>query len=133
MMMKRLRVFAVLAGLAGVTACAMPPGAEPTLAGGAFTRVETAQAGTDASRSASTPVSRTVRDERGLASLQLVPFRIGVSTTTVERLARRSGCIPRTGAGLLVDEGPVEVYRLQCEDGSFFKARCELRQCTQMR
>ena len=36
------------------------------------------------------------------------------------------------GAGLVTPEGPVEVYRMMCQDGKTFMARCELRQCKSM-
>ena len=67
----------------------------------------------------------------GGAPIERVPYRIGVSSATVEQLARRHACIGQ-GAGLITEPGPVEVYRLQCADGKVFMARCELRQCRKM-
>jgi ABC-type uncharacterized transport system auxiliary subunit len=74
-----------------------------------------------------------IQDERGSAILQKVAFRSGVSSATVEKLARRFGCAGSTGAGLITDKGPLEVYRLRCDNGTTFMAQCELRQCRPMR
>jgi hypothetical protein len=63
--------------------------------------------------------------------IERVPYRVGVSSSTVEQLARQHACVGQ-GAGLLTEPGPVEVYRLQCGDGKVFMARCELRQCRRM-
>ena len=63
--------------------------------------------------------------------IERVPYRVGVSTVTVEQLARQHACVGQ-GAGLVTEPGPVEVYRLQCSDGKVFMARCELRQCRKM-
>jgi hypothetical protein len=75
----------------------------------------------------------TIQDEEGTVEVQKVEFRPGVSSATVERLARRFGCTGSTGAGLVTDKGPVEVYRMKCDDGTTFMAQCELRQCRPMR
>ncbi|MBD8528907.1 MULTISPECIES: hypothetical protein [unclassified Massilia] len=63
--------------------------------------------------------------------VERVPYRVGVSSVTVEQLARQHACSGQ-GAGLITEPGPVEVYRLQCSDGKVFMARCELRQCRKM-
>jgi hypothetical protein len=64
--------------------------------------------------------------------IERVPFRLGVSSATVEKLARQQACSGGPGAGLVTETGPVEVYRMQCDNGKVFMARCELRQCKQM-
>ena len=64
-------------------------------------------------------------------TIERVPYRVGVSSSTVEQLARQHACTGQ-GAGLITEPGPVEVYRLQCSDGKVFMARCELRQCRKM-
>jgi hypothetical protein len=69
--------------------------------------------------------------DAGGAPIERVPFRIGVSSSTVEQLARQHACTGQ-GAGLVTEPGPVEVYRMQCADGKVFMARCELRQCRKM-
>lgn len=74
----------------------------------------------------------TIQDENGRVEVQKVPFRPGVSSTTVERLAKQFGCSGSNGAGLLTEKGPVEVYRMQCDNGTTFMAQCELRQCRPM-
>jgi hypothetical protein len=61
-----------------------------------------------------------------------VEFRVGVSSVTVEQLARQQACVGGVGAGLLTAPGPVEVYRMACDNGKIFMARCELRQCKPM-
>ena len=73
--------------------------------------------------------------DAGGAAIERVPYRVGVSSATVEQLARRHACTGHgagQGAGLVTAPGPVEVYRLQCADGKVFMARCELRQCRKM-
>ena len=82
---------------------------------------------------AAAPVSRPAAglvDANGVP-IERVPYRIGVSSVTVEQLARQHACVGQ-GAGLITEPGPVEVYRLQCSDGKVFMARCELRQCRKM-
>jgi hypothetical protein len=66
------------------------------------------------------------------APIERVPFRIGVSSATVEKMAGQQACTGGQGAGLITDPGPVEVYRMQCDNGKVFMARCELRQCRRM-
>ena len=65
-------------------------------------------------------------------AVETIPFRTGVSSATVEKLAKQQGCTGGQGAGLITQPGPVEVYRMRCESGKVFMARCELRQCRQM-
>ncbi|MBR7801738.1 DUF2846 domain-containing protein [Undibacterium fentianense] len=65
----------------------------------------------------------------GPIKVERVPFEIGVSSVTVERIAKKNSCESKKGAGLLYKKGPLEVYRVNCEDGRELKARCELRQC----
>lgn len=72
-------------------------------------------------------------DGEGDVTVQTVSFRPGTSSATVERLAKRFGCTGSTGAGLITDKGPVEVYRMKCDNGTTFMAQCELRQCRPMR
>jgi hypothetical protein len=66
------------------------------------------------------------------APIEKIPFHTGVSSATVERMARDQACTGGQGAGLITQPGPVEVYRMQCGDGKVFMARCEMRQCRQM-
>ena len=68
----------------------------------------------------------------GDGSIETVPFRTGVSSATVEKMGRARACTGGKGAGLVTEPGPVEVYRMQCENGKTFMARCELRQCRPM-
>ena len=87
------------------------------------------------------PVAVAAKPAPGLqdpsgAPIERVPFRLGVSSATVEKMAKEQGCAGGQGAGLMTAEGPVEVYRMRCEDGAMrgkvFTARCELRQCVKM-
>lgn len=65
--------------------------------------------------------------------VQRVDFRPGISSATVEKLAKAEQCRGGQGAGLVTEVGPVEVYRMACDNGKVFLARCELRQCKPMR
>jgi len=85
----------------------------------------------DAPEMAVTPGANGLADVNGVP-IQKIPFRIGVSSATVEKLARQQACSGGQGAGLITQPGPVEVYRMQCADGKVFMARCELRQCRKM-
>lgn len=59
-------------------------------------------------------------------------FTPGISSVTVENMAKKIGCIGNQGASRMSPKGPIELYRIQCENGSVFEARCELRQCKQL-
>ncbi|WP_426107526.1 hypothetical protein [Massilia sp. TSP1-1-2] len=76
---------------------------------------------------ASTPASVMVQGER--PATERLPFRAGVSTVTVEKLGQAVGCVGGQGAGLMTPQGPVELYRMRCDSGQVFMAKCELRQC----
>jgi hypothetical protein len=65
--------------------------------------------------------------------IERVEFRSGVSSATVERLAKDAGCEGGIGAGLVTEPGPVEMYRMVCGNGKVFMARCEMRQCAPVR
>ena len=80
---------------------------------------------------APTPMQAPQLTDANGVPIERVPYRVGVSTVTVEQLARQHACVGQ-GAGLVTEPGPVEVYRLQCSDGKVFMARCELRQCRKM-
>ena len=81
------------------------------------------------------PAAPGLTDSQG-TPIERVPFRTGVSSATVEKMAKQEGCSGGQGAGLMTEAGPVEVYRMRCEDGPMrgkvFTARCELRQCVKM-
>jgi hypothetical protein len=70
-------------------------------------------------------------DQNG-APIERIPFRPGVSSVTVEKLGKQRACASNEGAGLVTASGPVEVYRMTCDSGKVFMARCELRQCKAM-
>ncbi|HEV7815572.1 MAG TPA: hypothetical protein VGP06_10805 [Janthinobacterium sp.] len=64
--------------------------------------------------------------------IEKVAFRSGISSVTVEQLAKKQSCHGGLGAGLVSEPGPVEIYRMACDNGKAFIARCELRQCRAM-
>lgn len=66
-------------------------------------------------------------------TFQTIEYRSGVSSASVEKIAQESGCTGGKGAALITEQGPVEVYRMQCNSGKVFLAKCELRQCSAMR
>lgn len=64
------------------------------------------------------------------STLQLIEFQIGVSSHSVERLAKERSCGTTKGAGLVSPKGARELYKVQCTDGRVLMATCELRQCS---
>ena len=78
------------------------------------------------------PVAPVAPAEPVAGPIETIPFRTGISSATVEKLARQQACTGGQGAGLITEAGPVEVYRMRCDNGKVFMARCELRQCRQM-
>jgi hypothetical protein len=80
------------------------------------------------------PVAAQAAPVHPAETIELVPFRAGVSSVTVEKMARdMAQCTGGMGAGLVSEPGPVEVYRMVCDNGSVFMARCEMRQCQPMK
>jgi hypothetical protein len=83
----------------------------------------------------STPAAEPGMPEQvydGSVPIQKIPFHTGVSSATVERMAKQRACTGGEGASLITQQGPVEVYRMRCDNGKMFMARCELRQCRAM-
>jgi hypothetical protein len=62
-------------------------------------------------------------------TIETLPFRVGVSSVTVENMARAQGCTGGEGASLVTEPGVAEVYRMICSDGRVFRARCDMHQC----
>ncbi len=131
--MKRLQLIAALTVSVLMTACSIVPKS----LGGTATYFETETPSVTRAklaRNPDLPEDRIqIQDADGSAVVQKVEFRSGVSSATVERLAKSYGCTGRAGAALITAKGPVEVYRLQCDTGTTFLAQCELRQCRRMR
>lgn len=125
--MKRFSLIAALLALAGVTGCVSTPVADGER--GALPAATEPKTAT--SRIPSDKV--VVNDAAGKVVVEKIEFRPGISSATVEKLGRRHGCATNAGAGLITEPGPVEVYRIQCDNGATFKAKCELRQCQPMR
>lgn len=82
---------------------------------------------------ASAAVATPMLVQDGTGTIQTVEFQVGVSSVTVEKMAKEAGCVGGKGASLLTTQGPVEVYRMRCDSGKTFMAKCELRQCNVMR
>ena len=80
----------------------------------------------------SEPVAAAPAVSTDVTAIQRTPFKVGESSYTVEKLAKAQACTSTQGAGLITEPGPIEVYRMQCENGRVFMARCELRQCRKM-
>lgn len=80
-----------------------------------------------------TPVAKTTPHDTvydaGGTVIERIAFRAGVSSATVENMAKREGCVGGQGAGLMTPSGPVEVYRMICESRRVYVAKCEFRQC----
>lgn len=76
-----------------------------------------------------TPMHSPINNTPSKINIEKIPFEIGVSSNSVERLAKQNNCPSSKGAGLIYKKGPVEVYRVTCDDGRELKARCELRLC----
>ena len=68
-------------------------------------------------------------DAPSLGKIEFIP---GVSSVTVEKLASQNRCVSKQGAGQVTPKGPTEVYKVSCDDGRVFMAKCELRQCQPM-
>lgn len=66
------------------------------------------------------------------SKIQMIEFRQGVSSVTVEKIAKEYGCRGGKGAALITAPGPIEIYRMACDSGKTFLAKCELRQCKAM-
>jgi len=81
----------------------------------------------------SAPAKATNTIEAPAVAKQSTPnrsaFRQGVSSYTVEQLARGSGCAGHNGAELISEPGTVETYKVVCDDGGHLEALCEYRQC----
>lgn len=127
--MKRLQAFLMFSVVVVASACSSAPTRSASVATGTHSKAMPA----DEHVASKAPDGIVVQDEHGSAILQQVAFQTGVSSVTVERLGRRYGCISPKGAGLVTGKGPVEVYRMRCDNGTTFLAECELRQCRPMR
>ena len=87
----------------------------------------------DAERnSIKTQKDKQYRNTGETTPLQTTDFNQGVSSVTVERLAAQNQCTSKQGAALATPKGPTEVYKVSCDDGRVFMAKCELRQCQPM-
>ncbi len=71
-------------------------------------------------------------DEEEEEDVQTESFRLGRSSYVVGEMAKKNACYSNAGAGLITEQGPVEIYRLKCKNGKVYLARCELRQCVQI-
>ncbi|MGE5651519.1 MAG: hypothetical protein ACM34A_15095 [Bacillota bacterium] len=130
-MMKSKIHFLVLAASAWVAGCSFMP-ASGDNASQAAQAAEGAGQTRQGNAATASAYRMVVEDNGGRVEVEKVAFRPGVSSASVERLAKQHDCAGSAGAGLLTVKGPVEVYRMQCDNGTVFMARCELRQCRPM-
>jgi hypothetical protein len=56
--------------------------------------------------------------------------KMGKHSYAVEKMAGAAGCNGGSGAYLTTESGPIEDYRIDCEDGATYLARCEYGTCT---
>ncbi len=113
------------------------PASGPTVAssGGAFPEtvvLSPSQLAPPAQSSAVSKAPSTASVAKPMAAeepVQQVPFQISVSSVTVEKMAAQQGCKGGKGASLVTLKGPIEVYKMVCDSGKVFLAKCELRQC----
>jgi hypothetical protein len=56
----------------------------------------------------------------------------GELSDQIERLARKTACIPMNGASLIAKTHAVETYQVSCKNGQQQLYKCELRQCRMM-
>lgn len=78
------------------------------------------------------PAVKSAKSNVSPDGIERMPFRSGVSSVTVERMAVAAGCTGGQGASLITEPGPVEVYRMVCANRQTYMARCEFRQCKPM-
>lgn len=97
---------------------------------GLFSKAKPSDAAVDKSVKTQSDAKSTNTGETTI--LQRLDFNQGVSSVTVERLALQNQCISKQGAGQVTPKGPTEIYRVSCDDGRVFMAKCELRQCKPM-
>lgn len=129
--MNRILLMLSVMALVAVTGCsAISPGSREQIGARAIVQP---QATVSAAASNRNPDLVVVNDGAGTVVIKKVEFRQGISSATVERLGKRAGCTGNAGAGLVTEKGPVEVYRMQCDNGTSFLAKCEFRQCKPMR
>lgn len=53
----------------------------------------------------------------------------GTQSYTLEKIAAQQGCKSEQGAELLRDDGPIERYKITCQNGKTVYAYCEYREC----
>ena len=56
--------------------------------------------------------------------------KFGSQSYVLERLALEKGCKSERGAELIRDDGAIERYQINCDDGTTTYAYCEHRQCS---
>jgi hypothetical protein len=94
-------------------------------------RAQTAQPSVEPVRE-STPIARG--DTNPLAQTaqpKAAQAKFGKFSFEVEKMAKGNGCHGSHGAYLTTDAGPVEGYRVECDGGVVYVARCEYSVCIQ--
>jgi hypothetical protein len=93
---------------------------------------------TDASRvepmRAATTIDRGDNDSRMQTKQpKAAQGKFGKFSFEVEQMAKGNGCHGGQGAYLTTDAGPVEGYRVECDGGVVYVARCEYGVCSQQK
>lgn len=87
---------------------------------------------TEASQHDATAVASNAAITRAPAPQpQSAQARFGKYSFVVEKMAKANGCQGGTGAYLTTDAGPIEAYRVACDAGVVYEARCEYGVCNQ--
>lgn len=99
---------------------------QPSSSDGNSSGVEPARAATTIDRGNNESQVQTMRPKAALG-------KFGKFSFEVERMAKGSGCRAGQGAYLTTDAGPVEGYRVECDGGVVYVARCEYGVCSQQK
>jgi len=89
---------------------------------------------TNATLRESTPTVSNVTIMRAQPSQpKAAQANLGKYSYVVEKMAKANGCQGGTGAYLTTDAGSVEDYRVACDAGVVYVARCEYGMCNQLK
>lgn len=111
-------------------------GAHRTVATSTYAQSSTSIGGatTDASMRESTPAVSNVTIMRAQPPQPKAPqAKFGKHSYVVEKMAKANGCQGGTGAFLTTEAGSVEDYRVACDAGVVYVARCEYGLCNQLK
>jgi hypothetical protein len=95
--------------------------------------VQAAPASVSAPATVASPPGAAANSEYAQYAGMNTIFRVGESSYSVEEMTKASGCVSSKGASWVDGKAPVEYYRVACNDGRVIVARCEFRQCAEIR